>query len=52
MNTAKYILLAWFAFSAFITVSTVGKPRKPLEPLTAALSLVIFGGIAFLVVIA
>ena len=52
LNIPTYILLAWFAVSVLVTVSTIGKPRKPLDPGIAAASLVITGVLAFLAVIA
>jgi hypothetical protein len=52
MTWPKYVLLAWYAVAALITVGTVGKPRQPLKPSTAAMSLVLVGGMCALVVIA
>lgn len=52
MSVAQYVLLAWFAFSAFTLVSSVGKPRKPLEPQVAAFGVLITAVLAGLVVLA
>ena len=52
MTWPKIVLLAFYALSALITVSQIGKPRKPLEPSTAAVMLAVSGVFAWLVVIA
>ena len=52
MNVPTIILLVWFALSALVTVATVGKPREPMSPGSAALALFFTGVMAWLVVIA
>ncbi|GMA26176.1 hypothetical protein GCM10025864_39350 [Luteimicrobium album] len=52
MTWPKIVLLAWFALGALMTVATVGKQKKPTTPGTAAVSLVLVGLVAWLVVIA
>jgi hypothetical protein len=36
MNIALYILAGWAAAGALLTITAIGKPRKPLQPGTAA----------------
>lgn len=38
MTWFDYFLIAWLAFGAFSVIALVGKPRKPIEPLTASIS--------------
>jgi hypothetical protein len=52
MTWPKIVLLAFYALSAILTVTQIGKPRKPLQPGTAAATLVVTGLFAWLVVIA
>jgi len=52
MSAPKYVLLAWYALSALISVSRIGKPSKPMTAGVGAISLVIIGVMATLVVIA
>lgn len=52
MNWPKYVLLVWFALSAILMVAGVGKPRTPLTPNVAVVSLLLLAGLAWLVVIA
>jgi hypothetical protein len=52
VSAAKYALLTWYAISALIGVSRIGKPSKPTTPGVGAISLVIIGIMATLVVIA
>ena len=52
MSIPKYILLAWFATSALVSVSRIGKTSKSLTPGVAAITLAVTGIIAWLVVIA
>ncbi|GMA26161.1 hypothetical protein GCM10025864_39200 [Luteimicrobium album] len=52
MTWPKIVLLAWFAFSALVTIATIGKPRKPTTPGVATGSIVILGVVVWLVVIA
>lgn len=52
MSAAKYVLLGWYALSALISVTRIGKPSKPTTPAVAAIGLVIVGACAWLVVIA
>jgi len=52
MSFAKWFLLGWFASSALVTVATIGKARQPLNPVAAAISLLVFAGLSYLVVIA
>lgn len=51
MNAYKIALLAMYVVSALVMVSTIGKPRKPLTPGTAAVSLVVTGIMSALVVL-
>lgn len=41
MTWFDYFLIAWLTLGAFLTISTTGKPRKPIEPLVAAISTLI-----------
>ena len=51
MTAFDYFLTGWLMFGMVVTVTNVGKPRKPLEPGVAAVSAVItFGLIAWLLV--
>lgn len=52
MTWPKIVLLAFYAISLLVTISTIGKTRKPLEPTTATISVVVTGLMAWLVVIA
>jgi hypothetical protein len=52
MSVFKIILLAWFALGAVLTVSVVGKPRKPITAGQAAIQLLFTGIISTLVVLA
>lgn len=52
MSWAKYVLLGWIAASILLNIAMVGKRREPLTANNAAISTVILGGIAALVVIA
>ena len=52
MSIPKYVLLAWFAFSVLLGVARIGKPVRMSTPGSAAVSLVILGALAWLVVIA
>jgi len=52
MSIAKYVLLAWYAINVLMTVAAIGKPKQPITPGVAAISLFIFGGLCWLVVIA
>lgn len=45
MSGFDYFLLAWWGFSILLTVATVGKPRKPLEPLAAAIAVAIIAAL-------
>jgi len=37
----KYFLVVWFLIGAVMTVASVGKPRTPTTPLSAAVTVVI-----------
>jgi hypothetical protein len=37
MNWFDWMLVALFAYSALLVVAQVGKPKKPTEPVTAAI---------------
>lgn len=41
MNWFDYLLVAWFALSAFLTIALIGKPRTPTEPLAGAIAVAI-----------
>lgn len=47
MTWFDYLLIAWWALGAFMTIATVGKPRKPIDPLAAA----IYAGITTLLIV-
>lgn len=52
MSWPKYVLLAFQALGVLLTVGQIGKVRKPLTPNIAAVSLIVSGVVAWLVVIA
>ena len=52
MTWPKIVLLAFYAAGILVTISTIGKPRKPMEPGAAAIAVLITGALAWLVVIA
>lgn len=52
MSWPKYVLLAWIALSVLLNIAYVGKRREPTTGNSAAISTVIFGGLAWLVIIA
>ncbi len=52
MTWPKYVLIALNALSALVSVSQIGKPRKPLEASTAVGVIVIDVLLCWLVVIA
>lgn len=37
MSWFDYVLVAFWLFGAFVTITVVGKPRKPLDSTTAAI---------------
>lgn len=41
MNWFGWTLVAWWTTAALITVSQIGKPRKPLQPSAAVVGIVI-----------
>lgn len=41
MSGFDWFLVAWILFGAFLMIANVGKPRRPTEPLTAAIALLI-----------
>ena len=41
MSAFDWFLVAWWIFGSFMVVATVGKPRKPIEPLTGAIIVLI-----------
>lgn len=38
MNWMDWLLVAYFAANAFTIIAMVNRPRKPMEPLTAAIA--------------
>lgn len=52
MTWPKYVLLVWFALASLATISTIGKERRPITPGAGALTLVMTGVLATLVVLA
>ena len=42
MNWFGWLLVAWWAISALVTVVYIGKPRKPLEPSVAAIVVAVY----------
>ena len=45
MNWFGWLLVAWWATSALLTVTYVGKQRKPLEPGVAAIAVLIYAAL-------
>ena len=41
MRAFDWILVAWWLFGTVLVVASVGKPRKPTEPSTAAIVVLI-----------
>jgi hypothetical protein len=37
MNWFEWLLIGWWTMTAFAVIGNIGKPRKPTEPLTAAI---------------
>lgn len=52
MNGYKIALLAWYAIAALMMIGRIGKPTKPTTPGVAAATMVLFGALAALVVLA
>lgn len=52
MTWPKYVLLAWIAFSILWNIARVGKATQPATGGVVAVSTLILGGLATLVVIA
>lgn len=52
MNGYKIALIAFFALTQLINVTTIGKKRTPTTPGIAAAALVIAAGLSTLVVLA
>ena len=52
MNWPKIALLAYLTLGALLTVAQVGKPREPITPGVATLTLILTGACAWGVVIA
>lgn len=52
MTWPQYVLIAWFIYAALTVVASVGKPREPIAPDVAAVSLIITVGLVWLVVLA
>lgn len=52
MNWQKWALIAWLTFGAIVSVTQIGKPKKPTTPGVAAISLVLTLGVIALVVTA
>lgn len=49
---AKWVLVGWLAFSALVTVSQIGKPRDPITPSVATVTVAVAAVLILLVVIA
>ena len=45
MNWFGWLLVAWWAVSALLTVGYIGKPRKPLVPSTAVVVILIYAAL-------
>lgn len=45
MNWMDWVLVAYFGSSAFASVAMVNRPRKPLEPLAAAIVVLIYAAL-------
>lgn len=45
MSGFDWFLLAWWLFGILMLVSTIGKPRKPLEPSVAVCTILITVGL-------
>ena len=52
MSWQKWVLVVLLSVSSLITICLIGRQRKPLEPGTAALALLINTGMIWLVVAA
>lgn len=52
MSWPKYVLLAWIALSALLNIAYVVKRREPTTGNNVAISTIIYGGLAWLVIIA
>lgn len=48
---AKFFIVGWLALGAMLSIATVGKPRKPLTPGTAAVSVALTAGLIVLIVL-
>lgn len=44
-EVVKWLIVAFLSYGALSTVASVGKPRKPLEPAVAVLTVVFTGAI-------
>ena len=45
MHWSDWVLVVWLAIGAIASVAVVGQPRKPLEPGSAVLSILITGAL-------
>lgn len=52
MSWEKWVLIALSAWSVLMTISMIGKPRKPIDPSLAIAALVLQGAVVALVVFA
>ena len=50
MSWQQWVLVAWDALGALTTVSSIGKPRKPIDPDLAVVMIVVQVGLIALVV--
>ena len=51
MNWLFWFLIGWWAFGALLTVGMVGKPRKPIDPGTAVVTILIHAALIVLLVV-
>ena len=52
MRIALYALAGWFTLSALLTISAIGKPRKPLTSGSAAVTVAILAAFVVVLVLA
>lgn len=41
MTWFGWVVVAWWAISVLMVVANVGKPRKPIEPATAVVAVIV-----------
>jgi hypothetical protein len=49
-DIVKWLIVAWLAIGALLTIGSIGKPRKPIEPSTAVIGAVLTTGIIVAVI--